>query len=134
MSHWLAIEGIADDGRLSLKMDGGRTVGLDPHRYLHLDHGYAVTSHSSQTADRVLIHVDTELAAKDLLNSRMAYVSVSRGAHDAQIYTNDALVLGQELSRDVSHFPAIHQEPMAQKIEPQPAHTREITQDFGLGL
>jgi len=37
---------------------------------LILDHGYAMTSYSSQgqTADRVLIHVDTELGAKDLLN------------------------------------------------------------------
>ena len=51
-----------------------------------------MTSHSSQgqTADRVLIHVDSELGAKDLLNSRMAYVSVSRGRYDAQIYTNNA--------------------------------------------
>jgi hypothetical protein len=31
----------------------------------------------------------TELGAKDLLNSRMAYVAVSRGAHDTQIFTND---------------------------------------------
>ena len=56
-----------------------------------MDHGYAVTSHSSQgqTAERVLIHVDTELGAKDLLNHRMAYVSVSRGQWDAQIFTND---------------------------------------------
>ncbi len=47
----------------------------------------AVTSHSSQgqTADRVLIHVDTELGPKDLLNNRMAYVAVSRGACDAQM-------------------------------------------------
>jgi ATP-dependent exoDNAse (exonuclease V) alpha subunit len=66
-----------------------------------------MTSHSSQgqTADRVLIHMDTELGAKDLLNSRMAYVSVSRGRYDAQIYTNNAATLGQELSRDVSHSP-----------------------------
>jgi len=48
---------------------------------------YAVTSHSNQgqTADRVLIHADTELGAKDLLNNRMAYVAVSRGAYDAQM-------------------------------------------------
>jgi hypothetical protein len=38
-------------------------------------------------ADRVLIHVDTELRAKDLLNNRMAYVAVSRGAYDAQLFT-----------------------------------------------
>ena len=43
---------------------------------------YAITSHSSQgqTADRVLIHADTEVGAKDLLNKRMAYVAVWRGA------------------------------------------------------
>jgi len=130
------IESIHEDGRLRLKMDGGRIVGLDPHKHPHLDHGYAMTSHSSQgqTADRVLIHVDTELGAKDLLNSRMAYVSVSRGRYDAQFYTNNAQTLGQELSRDVSHSPAIQQEPVAHKIEPQTTRTNQISQGFGLGL
>ena len=94
------IESIGDDGRLHLKMDGCRAVELDPNSHLHIDYGYTVTSHSSQgqTADRVLIHVDTELGAKDLLNSRMAYVAVSRGAHDAQIFTNNAAALGQARS------------------------------------
>lgn len=104
------IESIDGDGRLRLKIEGGRMVELDPHKHPHLDHGYAMTSHSSQgqTADRVLIHVDTELGAKDLINSRMAYVSVSRGRYDAQIYTNSVATLGQALGRDVSHSPAIH--------------------------
>jgi conjugative relaxase-like TrwC/TraI family protein len=130
------IEIIGEDGRLHLKIDGGRMVELDPHKHLHLDHGYAMTSHSSQgqTADRVLIHVDTELSAKDLLNSRMAYVSVSRGRYDAQIYTNNAATLGHELSRDVSHSHAIQQEPAAHKLEPQTTHTNQISQGFGLGL
>ena len=130
------IESISEDGRLYLKMDGGRAVELGTHKHLHLDHGYAMTSHSSQgqTADRVLIHVDSELGAKDLLNSRMAYVSVSRGRYDAQIYTNNAATLGQELSRDVSHSHAIQQEPVAHKIEPQTTHTNQISQGFGLGL
>jgi ATP-dependent exoDNAse (exonuclease V) alpha subunit len=130
------IESIHENGRLRLKMDGGRTVELNPPKPPHLDHGYAMTSHSSQgqTADRVLIHVDTELGAKALLNSRMAYVSVSRGRYDAQIYTNNAKTLGQELSRDVSHSHAIQQEPVAHKIEPQTTHTNQISQGFGLGL
>ena len=66
---------------MRLKLDNERSMSFDPQRHPHLDHGYAVTSYSSQgqTADRVLIHVDTELGAKDLLNNRMAYVSVSRG-------------------------------------------------------
>jgi len=74
------------------------------------------------------------LGAKHLLNSRMAYVSVSRGRYDAQIYTNDASTLGQALSRDVSHSPAIQQEPVAHKIEPQTTHTHQIGQGLGLGL
>jgi ATP-dependent exoDNAse (exonuclease V) alpha subunit len=103
------IESIGQYGQLRVKMDGGRIVELDPRKHPHPDHGYAMTSHSSQgqTADRVLIHVDTELRAKDLLKSRMAYVSVSRGRYDAQIYTDNAATLGQELDRNVSHSPAI---------------------------
>jgi len=130
------IETIDGDGRLGLKLDSGREVQLDPNRHMHLDYGYAVTSHSSQgqTADRVLINIDTELGAKDLLNSRMAYVAVSRGAHDAQIFTNDAATLGQELSREVSHAPAIQQTPASQAIEQQPDQTHEIGQGFGVGM
>ena len=95
-------------------MDSGRSVQLDPNKHPHLDYGYAMTSHSSQgqTADRVLIHVDTELAAKDLLNSRMAYVSVSRGAHDAQLFTNDReklpAALGHDTSKQSAHVPEIN--------------------------
>jgi len=128
------VKSIDEHGHLRLRMDSGRTVELDPPSHPHLDHGYAMTSHSSQgqTADRVLIHVDTELGAKDLLNSRMTYVSVSRGRYDAQIYTNNAQTLAKTLSRDVSHSPAIQQEPVAQKIEPQ--HTNKVGQGFGFGL
>ena len=119
-----------------MRMDGGCAVELDPNSRVHLDYGYAVTSHSSQgqTADRVLIHVDTELGAKNLLNSRMACVAVSRGAQDAQIFTNDPTALGHELSRDVSHAPAIQQAPLSQAIEQQPAHIHEIGQGFGMGM
>ncbi len=104
------VENVAPDGAMRLKLDSGRSMDYDPQRHPHLDHGYAVTSYSSQgqTADRVLIHVDTELAAKDLLNSRMAYVSVSRGQWDAQIFTNDRQKLPQALGHDVSHRTAIH--------------------------
>lgn len=111
---------------MALKMDRGRSVSIDPKKHPHSDHGYAVTSHSSQgqTADRVLINIDTELAAKDLINNRMAYVSVSRGAHDAQIFTSDREKLPERLSRDVSHRSA-HVPESAKvaehKIEPKTA-------------
>lgn len=102
------VERIAE-GRMSVKMDGGCEVQLDTVKHPHLDHGYAVTSHSSQgqTADRVLINVDAELGAKDLLNNRMAYVAVSRGACDAQLFTDSREKLGAVLGHDVSHTSAL---------------------------
>jgi hypothetical protein len=78
--------------------------------------------------------VDTELAAKDLLNQRMAYVSISRGAYDAQIFTNDVSALGQELSRDVSHAAAIQQEPVSHQIEQQPGYEHAIDMGLGVGM
>ena len=56
-------ENIAPNGSIRLKLDGGRRVEFAAESFPHLDHGYAVTSHSSQgqTAERVLIHVDIEL-------------------------------------------------------------------------
>lgn len=100
-----------------------------------------MTSHSSQgqTADRVLVHVDSEQAHGELLNSRMAYVSVSRAEFDVQMYTNDAKTLGQVLSRDVSQ-PSATQQQMAvfdelagQKIMPQLVDLN-IGRGHGLGL
>jgi hypothetical protein len=103
------IEKIDAEGNLQIHLDSGREVDLNLRDHPHLDYGYAVTSHSSQgvTADRVLVHVDTENAHEQLVNSRLAYVSVSRGRYDAQIFTNDAHKLGSELSCDVSKRSAI---------------------------
>ncbi|MHB8413677.1 MAG: MobF family relaxase [Candidatus Acidiferrales bacterium] len=111
-------------GNLQIRLDSGRAVAFNIRENPHLDHGYAVTSHSSQgqTADRVLIHVDTEQAGEKLVNQRLVYVAVSRGRDDVQIYTNDKTHLADQLSREVSHRSAM--EPAAQNIEqnPTPAH------------
>jgi ATP-dependent exoDNAse (exonuclease V) alpha subunit len=134
------IKDIDENGRMAIRLDSGRALRVAPQRHPHLDHGYAVTSYSGQgqTAERVLIHVDTGLPAKDLINNRMAYVAVSRGAHDAQIFTNDRSRLAAVLSRDVSHESAHKpektispgQENIAQS--PQPAPTRRL--EVGIGV
>ena len=130
------VENIAPDGAMRLKLDNGHSMDYEPQRHPHLDHGYAVTSYSSQgqTAERVLIHVDTELAAKDLLNSRMAYVSVSRGQWDAQIFTNNReklpLVLGHDVSHQSAHKPEQAIVPLQQEI----AKSQQPEQGLGMGM
>jgi conjugative relaxase-like TrwC/TraI family protein len=118
-----AIERI-DGTQIDVKMDGEkeRTVSFDAAQMRHFDHGYAVTSHSSQglTADRVLVNMDTNVHP-ELINTRFAYVSVSRASEDARIYTNDASILGERLSTDVTKTSAVD----LQRVHDQPTHKQQ---------
>jgi len=116
------IEKINNAGDVQVRMDSGHEVAFNIRDHPHVDHGYAVTSHSSQgqTAERVLIHVDTE-KSQLLVNNRFAYVSVSRAQYDAEIYTNNRSALACDLSRDLTQRTAIgsqEPEPAALRIEP----------------
>ena len=96
-------------GRFHLRLESGRSIAMAVDAHPHLDYGYAVTSHSGQgqTANRVLVHVDTARGSEALVNRRLAYVAVSRGRFDAQIYTDDAARLGQALNREVGKSTAL---------------------------
>ena len=119
------IEGISPHGGISARLDDGRIIAFSNRDNRHFDHGYAVTSYSSQglTADRVLVHVDTSVHP-DLINSRFAYVSVSRGSFDARIYTNHAASLGKDLSHNVSKSAAMEVSQSA----------RQSTAEWGQGI
>jgi conjugative relaxase-like TrwC/TraI family protein len=104
------IQKIGEHGEMTVLMDGGkdRAVTFDPAEMRHFDHGYAVTSHSSQglTSERVLVNMDTNVHP-ELINTRFAYVSVSRASQDAQIFTNNLAQLAPQLSTDISKTSAI---------------------------
>jgi hypothetical protein len=121
------LKGFDTDGRITLRMDNGKDVSFDPNEMRHFDHGYAVTSHSSQglTSERVLINMDTNVHP-ELINSRFAYVSVSRASHDAEIFTSDSVRLAEMLGHNVSKTSAI-----SAAIVPD---TSETVHGYGLHL
>jgi conjugative relaxase-like TrwC/TraI family protein len=134
------VEHVNSSGDLRIRMDSGQEVRFNVREHPHLDYGYAVTSHSSQgqTANRVLVHVDTE-KSELLVNNRFAYVSVSRAQHDAHIYTNDGSKLSRSLSRESSQRTAteVEQElavPNAEPVGPRGARPSEEEQGHGLGI
>jgi ATP-dependent exoDNAse (exonuclease V) alpha subunit len=136
------IEKINNAGDVQLRMDSGHEVAFNIREHQHLDLGYAVTSHSSQgqTAERVLIYVDTE-KSELLVNNRFAYVSTSRAQYDARIYTNDRSELARDLSRDLTQRTALGSQELesaALRIEPpsteQRAPTREQDDNLEVGL
>jgi len=118
------IEAIHPDGGVIAGLSDNRRIEFNAREHPHFDHGYAVTSHSSQglTAERVLVHADTGVHP-DLLNSRFAYVSVSRASHDVLVFTDDVAKLGPQLGADVSKTSALE----INQASP-------IAQGIGLGL
>jgi conjugative relaxase-like TrwC/TraI family protein len=117
-----------EEGKIAVRLDGKeeRTVTFDPKEYRQFDHGYAVTSHSSQglTAGRVIVNIDTD-SARSLINTRLAYVSISRASDDARVYTNNAETLGERLATDITKTAAVDFRP------PSPTEqAREAVQAF----
>ena len=134
------VEHVNANGDLRIRMDSGQEVRFNVREHPHLDYGYAVTSHSSQgqTAERVLVHVDTD-KSELLVNNRFAYVSVSRAQHDAHIYTNDGSKLSRSLSRESSQRTAteVQQElavPKAEAISQRGGRPAEEEQGHSLGI
>ncbi len=95
-------------GTLTVALDSGRSINFPIDKNRHIDHGYAVTSHSSQgqTVNRVLVNADTREPDK-LLNQRMAYVATSRARLDAHIYTDSKQRLSAALARQVDKSTAL---------------------------
>jgi conjugative relaxase-like TrwC/TraI family protein len=117
-----------DGSQMAVRLDGKqpREIAFDTTQFRQFDHGYAVTSHSSQglTAGRVLANIDTE-SSRMLINTRLAYVAVSRASDDVRIYTNDAETLGQRLAADISKTAAVDLRPPSATEQ-----TREAVQLF----
>jgi uncharacterized ParB-like nuclease family protein len=119
------IESISPDCRIAARLDENRKVEFNATEHRHFDHGYAVTSHSARglTAEWVLIYADTGVHP-DLLNSRFAYVSVSRASFEARIFTDDATRLPARLSTEVDKsvaldfFQAVGRTPVEQSVLP----------------
>jgi conjugative relaxase-like TrwC/TraI family protein len=81
--------------------DSGKVTTLDLARDLHWEHAYASTVHAAQgqTADRVLVHLDSKF--EKTIGSESFYVAISRARREARLYVDDRskLTLAVERSR-----------------------------------
>lgn len=102
------IERIDASGNISIKTDSGRAATFSGE-HKHLDHGYAVTSHSAQgaTADRVIVHAESGQSSA-LVNQRFAYVAGSRMRDGLEVYTDDSRRLESALDRSFDKTAAVN--------------------------
>ncbi|MGD9691415.1 MAG: MobF family relaxase [Phycisphaerales bacterium] len=87
------VESVSPEGAVTLT--GGVVL---PAGFGHLDYGYVTTSHSAQgrSVDRVIISQSSLSFAAS--SREQAYVSVSRGKHEALIFTDDKEALREAVS------------------------------------
>jgi conjugative relaxase-like TrwC/TraI family protein len=90
----LTVQGFTKRG--DIIVDHGWVIAKE---FGHLTHGYVVTSHASQgvTVDKVFIGVSSE--SFPATYQRTAYVAVTRGKEQAQIFTDDRKELLKAVSR-----------------------------------
>ncbi len=71
----------------------------------------------------------------ELINSRSAYVSVSRVSHEAHLYTNNASELATRLAQDVNETSALRLErSQSEQLAVVNSMTSDGPKSFGLGL
>jgi len=90
----LTVQGINKRG--DIIVDHGWVIDRD---YGHLTHGYVVTSYASQgdTVHKVFVAISSE--SLPATNERTAYVALTRGREQAQIFTDDRKELLKAMSR-----------------------------------
>jgi hypothetical protein len=90
----LTVQGFTKQG--DIVVDHGWVIDRD---FGHLTHGYVVTSHASQgvTVDKIFIGMSSE--SFPATYQRTAYVAVTRGREQAQIFTDDRKELLKAISR-----------------------------------
>ena len=96
------IERLEDSGGMSVRLDGGRAVGLSVDELRHLDYGYAVGDFAPKgsAAGRLIAHF--EGGEPDMaVNRRMQSVAQGQFRDGAHVYTDDAARLGAALERNV---------------------------------
>jgi ATP-dependent exoDNAse (exonuclease V) alpha subunit len=90
----LTVRGFTKQG--DIVVDRGWVIDRE---FGHLAHGYAITSHASQgaTVDKVFIGMASE--SLPATNQRTAYVAITRGREQVQVFTDDRAELLKAMCR-----------------------------------
>ncbi|HEX7312914.1 MAG TPA: MobF family relaxase [Pyrinomonadaceae bacterium] len=96
------IERLEDGGGMSVRLNGGRAVGLGADDLRHLDYGYAVGDFAPKDSavGRLLAHIEGG-EPDAAVNQRMQLVAQEQFRDGARVYTDDSERLGATLERNV---------------------------------
>ncbi|APZ95859.1 MobF family relaxase [Fuerstiella marisgermanici] len=100
--------------------------------YGHLNHGFVVTSHSSQGHTRDIAIAAMGSDSLPAVNARQAYVTISRGRHDVKLFVDDKAAVRRAIQRAGTQLSAT--ELMAKATGQQLSHETKRTADRTLAM
>ncbi|HNT27029.1 MAG TPA: MobF family relaxase, partial [bacterium] len=113
------------EGTVRIEYEGHtRTIDLSNEKYQHLKYGYAATFHDlqGQTGNRILMEADTQ-KDKALLGEKTGLVGLTRGQHEAIVYTDDRENLPGALGKKQGQEYAVKSEPERTPVTTALRHT-----------
>lgn len=92
LENW-SLDARSGNLELSIRMDSGDVVTVDPERYQHIDTGFAMSVHKAQgvTADRVSV-----LVSEQMTDLEWSYVAVSRHRERLRVFVPESMDQGLE--------------------------------------
>lgn len=110
--------------RLSVRLDSGQKVTLQPHAFPHLQLGYASTTHKAQGATTSRAYV---LGGGPIQGRELAYVQASRARFETRIFAT-ATETGADVAQLVREMERSRQKQMAHTVVRRQAENQQETQ------
>jgi hypothetical protein len=92
--NFAIVERIGEDNALSVRLDNGKSMQLDPDTAGHIEYGYAVDTARSAAVDRVLVTGDVF----QLAQQQEALTRLSPHIRDLALYTSDSRGITVEMT------------------------------------
>ncbi len=127
------IEQVAEDNALSVRLDSGKLVELDPEKARHIDHGYVVETMKYLSADRVLLTGESG----QLAEQQAALTKLNPNIRDFAIYTSDSINLLHRYN-GIGNEPELSKEGLSNDSSlsnaPEPSSPSIEFEGYGIGL
>ena len=127
------VERIGDDNSISVRLDSGRAVELDPEKARHIAYGYTVESAQHLSADRLILTAESS----QLAGQQEALTRLNPHTREVGIYTSDGsnpLQQAQGIATDVQLTEESFSIDSALSNSPEPTLPQIDFEGFGLGL
>jgi hypothetical protein len=133
LGDFATIDRIAEDNALSVRLDNGKIVELNPEKTRYIDYGYAVGTTKNLSADRVLLTGESG----QLADQQAALTKLNPNIREFAIYTSDSTNLlhrNTGIGNETELATEGHSNDSGLSSAPEPSSPSIEFEGYGIGL